>query len=79
MEVVKNQIDDLNLTLNITVSKEDIEESVEKTLKAYRQKAEIKGFRKGNAPMGLIRKMYAQAVLADELNKFVGKTLSAYI
>jgi trigger factor len=79
MEVVKNQIDDLNLTLNISVSREDIEESVEKTLKAYRQKAEIKGFRKGNAPMGLIRKMYAQAVLADELNKFVGKTLSDYI
>ncbi|MBO7651096.1 MAG: trigger factor [Bacteroidales bacterium] len=79
MEVVKNQIDDLNLTLNITVSKEDIEENVEKTLKTYRQKAEIKGFRKGNAPMGLIRKMYAQAVLADELNKFVGKTLSDYI
>lgn len=79
MEVVKNQIDDLNLTLNISVSREDIEESVEKTLKTYRQKAEIKGFRKGNAPMGLIRKMYAQAVLADELNKFVGKTLSEYI
>ena len=29
MEVVKNQIDDLNLTLNISVSREDIEESVE--------------------------------------------------
>ena len=79
MEVVKNQIDDLNLTLNISVSKEDIEENVEKTLKSYRQKAEIKGFRKGNAPIGLIRKMYGQAVLADELNKFVGKTLSDYI
>lgn len=79
MEVVKNQIDELNLTLNINISKDDITENVEKTLKDYRRRAEIRGFRPGNAPMGLVRKMYGQAVIADELNKFVGKTLSEYI
>ncbi len=79
MEVVKNQIDELNLTLNINISKEDIAPNVEKTLKDYRRRAEIRGYRPGNAPMGLIQKMYGQAVLADELNKFVGKTLSDYI
>lgn len=79
MEVVKNQIDELNLTLNINISKEDIAENVEKTLKDYRRRADIKGFRPGNAPMGLVKKMYGQAVLADELNKFVGKALSDYI
>ncbi|MCF0206140.1 MAG: trigger factor [Bacteroidales bacterium] len=79
MELLKNQIDELNLTLTINVSKEDLTENIEKTLKEYRQKAEIRGYRRGNAPLGLIKKMYGKAVLADELNKFVGKSLSDYI
>ncbi|HOZ30409.1 MAG TPA: trigger factor [Bacteroidales bacterium] len=79
MEVVKNQIDELNATLNVNVKNSDIAENVEKTLKDYRRKATIPGFRPGNVPMGLIKKMYGNAVIADELNKTVSKSLSDFM
>jgi trigger factor len=79
MEVVKNQIDELNATLTVNVKNSDIEESVEKTLKDYRRKAVIPGFRPGNVPSGLIKKMYGNAIIAEELNKTVSKSLSDYM
>jgi len=79
MEVVKNQIDELNATLTVTVKNSDIAENVEKTLKEYRRKANVPGFRPGNVPMGLIKKMYGNAVIADELNKTVSGSLSDFL
>lgn len=79
MEVVKNQIDDLNASIIVNVANSDVEETVSKTLKDYRRKANIPGFRPGNAPMGLIKKMYETPVRVDELNKLVSKAVTDYI
>ena len=79
MEVVKNQIDELNATLTVNVANSDVEENVEKTLKEYRRKANVPGFRPGNVPIGLIKKMYGTAVRVDELNKTVSKAITDYI
>lgn len=79
MEVVKNQIDDLNATLTVNVSNKDVADNVEKTLRDYRRKAVMPGFRPGNVPMGLIQKMYGNAVIADELNKLVSQSISDYL
>jgi trigger factor len=79
MEVVKNQIDELNATITVNVANSDIAENVEKTIKEYRRKANVPGFRPGNVPVGLIKKMYGNAIIADELNKLVSKSLSDYI
>lgn len=79
MEVVKNQIDELNASLTVNVKNSDIAENVEKALKDYRRKAVIPGFRPGNVPTGLIKKMYGNAIIADELNKTVSKSLSDYL
>lgn len=79
MEVVKNQIDDLNATLTVSVTNNDIAGDVEKTLREYRRKAVVPGFRPGNVPIGLIKKMYENAVIADELNKKVSGAISDYL
>ncbi len=79
MEVVLNQIDELNATLTVNVADSDIEERVEKTLKDYRRKANVPGFRPGNVPFGLIKKMYGQAVRVEELNKTVSNAINDYI
>ncbi len=79
MEVVKNQIDELNATLTVNVAKEDIAENVEKSLKEYRKKANVAGFRPGHVPVGLIKKMYGNAIIAEELNKTVSQSLSEYL
>ena len=58
MEVSLTKLDALNAELTIKVSKADYAEKVDSVLKGYRKKANIPGFRKGQVPMGLIKKQY---------------------
>ena len=55
MNVEKVIIDAVNAQIKITLEKADYQESVNKTLRSYRQKAQIPGFRPGMAPMSLIK------------------------
>ena len=54
MQIKEKKIDDLNLKLTVTLDKADWEEPRKKKLNAFRHQADIKGFRKGMAPMSLI-------------------------
>ena len=65
MNITKEQIDELNAVLKVAITKEDYQEKVDKILKDYRKNANIPGFRKGQVPLGLIRKQYGKAVLVD--------------
>lgn len=75
----KKSQDDLTLKVSIKVDKEDYAEDMNKRLKEFRHKADIRGFRKGMAPMGLIEKMYGGQALADTLNNIVSTQITKYI
>ena len=79
MNVVEEKIDDLNAVLRVKITPEDYAEKVDQTLKDYRKQANIPGFRPGKTPMGLIKKKYGKAVLAEELNKAVNESLHNFI
>ncbi len=79
MNITKEQIDTLNAVLKVAISKEDYQDKVEKILKDYRRNANIPGFRKGQVPMGLIKKQYGKAVLVDEVNKLLQDNLNKYL
>lgn len=79
MNVTKNQLDECNAVLTINVKKEDIAENVSNKLKEYRKNANVPGFRKGNVPMGMIKKMYQSSIIAEELNQIVSKGLYEFI
>lgn len=79
MNITKENVDKLNAVLTVEVEKADYEESVNKVLREYRRNANIKGFRQGNAPMGMIRRMYYVPVLVDEVNKLVSESLFEYL
>ena len=79
MNITKNQIDNLNATIKIELGKEDYADRVEKALKDYQKKVVVNGFRAGKAPMGIVKKMYGKALLADEINKVLGESLNNYI
>ena len=79
MNITRENIDDLNAVLNVQIGKADYQEKVEKVLRDYRKKANIKGFRPGMVPIDLIRKMYGFAVKVDEINKAVSENLHKYI
>lgn len=71
--------DKVNGLLTMTVEQADYQEKVEKTLKNYRKKAQVPGFRPGNAPMGMIKKQYGTAVKVEEVNRLMGEKLYEYI
>jgi len=79
MNVDKQVIDSVNAVVKIQLLKADYQEKVENTLKTYRKKANVPGFRPGNVPVGLVKKMYGKAVLADEVQKAVSEALYNYI
>ena len=79
MNIKKENIDDLNGTLSVTILKEDYEEKVNEVLKDYKKKASIKGFRPGKVPFGLVKKMYGLQVKVDEINKLVSDGINDYI
>lgn len=79
MIVTINNIDSANAILSVKIEKTDYQEKVEKSLRNFRQKANIPGFRKGMTPMGMIKKMYEKSVVAEEINKLVSEGLYGYI
>ena len=79
MNITFENPDKVNGLLTITVEKEDYNEKVEKTLKDYRKRAQVPGFRPGMVPMGMIKKQYGTAVKVDEVNRLLGEKLMEYI
>ena len=79
MNITRTNIDDLNAVIKLSIEKSDYENTVNETLKDYRKKANMPGFRKGMVPAGLIKKMYGKAVLAEEINKILSSELNRYI
>ncbi len=79
MNIVRTDIDQNNAVLTVQIETADYSASVDKTLREYRKKANIPGFRPGMVPLGLITKMYGKAVKADEINKVTADALNRYI
>ncbi len=79
MKLEQNRIDDLNLEITLTIDKADYSDKKKKKLNDHRRSAEIKGFRKGMVPMGLIEKMYGQAALMDAVNDVISESLNNFI
>ena len=65
--------------MTITVEEADYQEKVRKTLNEYRRKANIPGFRPGQAPLSLIKRQAGAQVKVDVINKLVGEKLYEYI
>jgi len=79
MNVDKQVIDPVNAVVKIQLLKADYQEKVENTLKTYRKKANVPGFRPGNVPSGLIKKMFGKAILAEEIQNAISGALYNYI
>lgn len=79
MNISLQNVDKVSALLTLKLEKADYQEKVEKTLKTYRQKANIPGFRKGMVPMSLIKKQFGKAVLAEEVDKLMQEKVNEYI
>ena len=79
MNIQFESADKVNGLMTITIEKADYEEKVTKTLKDYRKRAQVPGFRPGMVPMGLIKRQYGTAVKVEEVNKLLSEKLFEYV
>ena len=79
MKVSFENPDKINGLLTITVEEADYKNEVDQTLKDYRKKANVPGFRPGQVTMGMIKRQYGGAVKMDAINKIVGEQINKYI
>ena len=79
MNITFEAPDKVNGLMTITLEKEDYQGEVDKTLKDYRKRAQVPGFRPGQTPMGMIKRQYGTAVKVDVVNKLLGEKLYEYV
>ncbi|MCX8056812.1 MAG: trigger factor [Ignavibacteria bacterium] len=69
MSVEIQNINDSERTIKIEMPKEETQSYFEEILKEEAKKISLPGFRKGKAPISLIKKMYGDAIFYDKLDK----------
>lgn len=79
MKISFENPDKVNGLLTLTVEEADYKENVEKTLKNYRKKANVPGFRPGMVPMGMIKRQFGTTAKVDEINKLLGEQIYKYV
>ncbi len=79
MNIQEIKKDDLMIQVSMNFAKEDYADKVKKELNKFRREADIKGFRRGMAPISLIEKLHGQSALVESINSLVSETLNNYI
>lgn len=79
MKVLENRIDDLNLELTIEVEAADYAEIERKKLVERRRTADFKGFRKGNVPASMIKRVFGEQCLVESVNQVISQALDKHI
>ena len=79
MKIIEKKSKSNTSLIDLLIEKKDYVEKVDISLKDYRKKVNIPGFRRGNVPVGLIKKQYGTAIKVEEINRIVQKEISKYI
>lgn len=78
-KVVREDVDNLNTVLTVTVEKSDFAPKYKAELQKYRKQSNMKGFRKGQTPLSMIKKMYGKQVLSNVVGETFSETLNEYM
>ena len=79
MNITKVEKEQGAALLKIVVTENDYAETVEKTLREYKRKANVPGFRPGMVPMGVVKKMYGKGIVAEESYRMASKVAFDYL
>ena len=58
-------------TINLTIDKKEFEDTYRNILSEFRKESDIKGFRKGKAPIKIIEKKYGPEIENETINKII--------
>lgn len=79
MEITLNKKTNTEGLIKIRLTEGDYQPKVDEKVKDYARKANIKGFRQGKVPPGVIRKMFGKSILVDEINHLLSHKITDYI
>lgn len=79
MEILFTKKDTSEGVIKVTLHEADYQPRVEETLKDYARKAQIKGFRPGKVPAGMVRQMFGKSIKVEEVNKLLSQKVMDYI
>lgn len=73
MDVTLVSISDVSKEVEIHATSEELKPHFDKAYQEYRPKIEIKGFRKGKAPLDMIKKLYGELIENEYLDKLASE------
>jgi len=79
MQVTETRTDGLRREYQVVVPADRLEEKTTEKLKTVRQDFQMKGFRKGKAPLPLLKKMFGKSLLGEVVQETVEETVSEHL
>jgi trigger factor len=77
--ISRHDLDSTTAHLTVTILREEIQAKLDNELKRFRQRASIKGFRQGQAPMQYVKNMYGSSILYDLFNNMMNDEVLGYL
>lgn len=77
--VVRQDIDNTSAIVTVTLTRDEYKPKLDAELKRYRQKAPIKGFRPGQAPMDFVKRMFGNAIFGELMQDTFAEQLVAHL
>ncbi len=79
MEITLDKKSTTEGLIKIRLDLTDYQPGVEEKVRTYARKANLKGFRQGKVPTGVIKQMFGKSILVEEVNQLLSTKLSNYI
>ncbi len=79
MQVTKTKVDGLRREYSVVVTAAALEAKTTEKLETVRRGFQMKGFRKGKAPLPLLKKMFGKSVLGEVVQETVEQTVAEHL
>jgi trigger factor len=79
LEITLNKTSNTEGLIKIRLTEGDYQPHVEEKVRDYARKVNLKGFRPGKVPAGVVKRMFGKSILVDEINHLLSHKLSDYI
>ena len=73
MEFTVSELSAVKKKIEISVDQERIQSELDKSMKKYRKKAKVKGFRPGKVPLNIVKNLYFDQIRAEVMEDLVQK------
>ena len=79
MSITEEKVNKSSGLLKVSISVSDYKDKVDASIKGYRKKVTLPGFRVGMVPTSLIKKKYGLSVKVEEINKLLSEKVNSFL